>query len=247
MQVSRHYSKAPITEALIDLKVTLPEEFSTDDLVNIYARISDRFPIQETVQMGSFLLQAGPTIRIDTNQQDSGFLFKSKDGTKIFQATLNGFTFNRLAPYNSWEEMRSDAQHLWEIYKEICKPTSVTRAAIRFINQINIPAKEAVDLQDYIHILPQVPPDLPQGGLNAFFTQLQIPQFDLNCVLIINEALVPRIDPDFVSVILDFDLFRQQIWQADDEDIWSFLEKLRRRKNAVFEASITDKARRLFN
>jgi uncharacterized protein (TIGR04255 family) len=245
--VSRHYSKAPITEALIDLKVTLPEGFSTDDLVNIHARISDRFPTQEAIQKGSVVFQAGATIKIDTNQQHSGFLFRSKDGVKIVQATLEGFTFNRLAPYDSWEEMSGDAQYLWGIYKEICKPTSVTRAAIRFINQINIPAKDAVDLQDYVRIVPQVPPDLSQGGLNSFFTQLQILQFDLNCMLIINEALVPRITPDFVSVILDFDLFRQQIWQTDDEDIWRFLEELRRRKNAVFEASITEKARRLFD
>ncbi|SRR6266851_814688 len=247
MPVLRHYLKAPITEALIDLKVTLPEEFSTDDLANIHARISDRFPTQESIQTGSLVFQAGPTIRIDTNQQHTGYLFRSKDGVKIFQATLNGFTFNRLAPYDSWEEMSSDAKYLWGIYKEICKPTSVTRAAIRFINQINIPAKEAVDLQDYLRTVPQVPPDLPQGRLNSFFTQLQIPQDDLNCMLIINEALVPRIDPDFISVILDFDLFRQQIWQADDEDIWRFIEELRRRKNAVFEASITDRARRLFD
>jgi uncharacterized protein (TIGR04255 family) len=247
MQVSRRYLKAPITEALIDLKVTLPEEFSTDDLAHIYARVSDRFPTQESIQTGSLVFQAGPTIRIDTNQQHSGFLFRSKDGVKIVQATLNGFTFNRLAPYDSWEELSSDAKYLWGIYKEICKPTSVTRAAIRFINQINIPAKELVDLEDYLHTVPQVPPDLPQGVLNSFFTQLQIPQDDLNCMLIINEALVPRTSPDFISVILDFDLFRQQIWQVDDEDIWRFLEELRRRKNVVFEASITDKARRLFD
>src|SRR6266496_2123454 len=127
MQVSKRYLKAPITEALIDLKVTLPEGFSIDDLTNIYAHISDRFPTQESIQTGSLVFQSGPTIRIDTNQQHSGFLFRSKDGVKILQATLNGFTFNRLAPYDSWEEFSGDAKYLWGLYKEICKPTSVTR------------------------------------------------------------------------------------------------------------------------
>ncbi len=42
MQVSRHYSRAPITEAIIDLKVTLPEGFSVDDLENIHAHIKLR-------------------------------------------------------------------------------------------------------------------------------------------------------------------------------------------------------------
>ncbi|HYT46572.1 MAG TPA: TIGR04255 family protein, partial [Methylomirabilota bacterium] len=84
--MSRHYLKAPITEALIDLKVTLPEAFPPDDLAHIYERISDRFPTQESIQTGSLVFQSGPTIRVDTSQQHSGFLFRSKDGMRIFQA-----------------------------------------------------------------------------------------------------------------------------------------------------------------
>ncbi|HAG97354.1 MAG TPA: TIGR04255 family protein, partial [Ktedonobacter sp.] len=53
--------------------------------------------------------------------------------------------------------------------------------------------------------------------------------------------------PEVVTVIFDLDLFRQKIWNSDDEDIWSFLEELRYRKNEVFEASITDKTRELID
>jgi len=77
--------------------------------------------------------------------------------------------------------------------------------------------------------------------------QLQLPQQDLNCMLIINEALAQPTNPGIITVILDLDLFRQQIWKNDDEDIWQFLDKLRDRKNEVFEASITDKTRELID
>lgn len=40
MQVKRHYSKAPITEAVIDLRVTLPEGFSVNKLAEIHPHIS---------------------------------------------------------------------------------------------------------------------------------------------------------------------------------------------------------------
>lgn len=49
MQVNRHYSKAPITEAIIDLKVAFPERFTVDQLEDIYASLSNRFPTLETL------------------------------------------------------------------------------------------------------------------------------------------------------------------------------------------------------
>ena len=174
-------------------------------------------------------------------------MFRSEDNLQTFQATLEGFSFNRLAPYKSWEEFSSDAKNLWGIYKEICSPTHVTRAAVRYINQINIPANELTELKDYLRTVPEVSPGLPQNALQTFFMQLQIPQPDLDCMLIINEAIAPPANPEIVSVILDLDLFRQQIWDSDDEDIWCFLEKLRDRKNEVFEASITDRTRELID
>ena len=75
--------------------------------------------------------------------------------------------------------------------------------------------------------------------------QLQIRQEDLDCMLIINETLAPPAAPNFFTIILDIDLFRQQVWQSGDKDIWDFLEKLRHRKNEVFKASITEKTEEL--
>src|SRR5712691_10530672 len=220
MQAPRHYSRAPITEAIIDLKVTLPEGFSVDKLTDIHAHISDRFPTQEPIHAGSLLFQSGPNIKIDASRQHHGFLFRSEDGLRVFQATLSGFTFNRLAPYETWEEFRDDGRHLWEIYKDICKPSSVTRVAVRYINRLDLPGP-ALDFKDYLRTVPEVAPDLPQG-LSTFFMQLQIPQEDLNCMLIINETLVPPTSPGLVAVILDIDLFREHVWQSDDEAIWHF-------------------------
>jgi uncharacterized protein (TIGR04255 family) len=243
MQGSRHYSRAPITEAIIDLRVTLPEGFSVDKLTEIYTSIRDNFSTKEPMHTSSLMFEAGPAIKIDASQQQNGLLFRSEDGKRIFQATLSGFTFNRLGPYSTWEDFSGEARHLWEIYKDICRPTSVTRAAVRFINRLDLPGP-VVDLKDYLRTVPEVSSDLPQG-LRAFFMQLQIPQEDLNCMLVINEAFAPPLSPELVSVILDFDLFREQIWQSDDEEIWRFLEELRHRKNEVFNASITEKTKEL--
>ncbi len=246
-QAVRHYSRAPITEAILDLKVILPDNFPIERFLDIHARVRDRFPTSEPIHVGSLAIQAGPEIQIDASRQHSGFLFRSKDGLRIFQATLQGFTFNRLAPYNSWEEFSNDARNLWEIYKDICKPAFVTRAAVRYINRIDIPVEGPIKLQDYLKTAPDIASGLPQKNLSSFFMQHQIPQEDLNCMLVINETLALPPSPGFISVIFDIDLFRQQAWQSDDEDIWDFLTQLRERKNQVFRESITEKTEELIN
>lgn len=244
MQAARHYTRAPIIEAIIDLRVTLPEGTDLQTLAQFQSHIADGFPAMEPLITGSLTLQAGQSFQIGASQQQNGFQFRSTDGTRVFQATLAGFTYNRLPPYDTWEVFRDEAKSLWSIYQEVCRPSSVTRAAMRYINRLELPGP-SLDFKDYLRTGPEIAPQLPQG-LSSFFMQLQIPQEDLNCMLIVNEALAPTMVPGVVPVILDIDLFREQVWQSDDEEIWRFLENLRDRKNLVFEASLTDKAKELF-
>ncbi len=79
MQIQRHYSKAPITEAVIDLKVTLTEGISVDKLKDIHPYISEKFPTIEPFYrgVGAFSYQPGSTFQVNTSQQQIGFWFRS--------------------------------------------------------------------------------------------------------------------------------------------------------------------------
>jgi len=244
MQESKHYSKAPLTEAIIDLKVTLPDSVNIDTLSSIHPYIKELFPIKEELYQSSITLQPGSEASINTAQQLFGFIFRSADKLKIFQATLHSFTFNRLAPYTSWEELRNDARYIWEIYRDIMKPETVIRVAVRFVNRFELPGTTS-NLKEFLLIAPDIPSHLLKTEISNFFMQLLIPQED--CQLIVNEAIVPPTNMGTLSVILDFDLFHEQTWRSDDERIWQYLEKLRLVKNTVFEASITDETRRLID
>jgi uncharacterized protein (TIGR04255 family) len=92
--------------------------------------------------------------------------------------------------------------------------------------------------------VPEVSPDLPQG-LSDYFMQLQIPQEDLEGMLVLNETLMPPPEDNVVSVLLDIDLFCEVNFPGDKNAQWDLLEQLRVRKNEVFEACITDSTRRL--
>jgi uncharacterized protein (TIGR04255 family) len=62
----------------------------------------------------------------------------------------------------------------------------------------------------------------------------------------INVAMVPPPVPTVVSVVLDLDLFRTTNLPQTEDELWAFFEKLRHRKNQVFEACITDDMRKRF-
>jgi len=244
MNARIHYPQAPITEAIIDIRVRLPESMRPDDLDELHALVRDQYPGKENRALAQGRCEVGAHVSASASQQPIGFLFKTSDEKQVFQARTDGFTFSRLAPYESWKPFRDEARRLWELYRQVGKPEEVLRLAVRYINRIDIPLPFD-DLNQYLRTFPEVSPDLPQA-LSGLFMQLTIPQPDIDCVTLLNEALIEPAHPDIASIILDIDLFRQNSVPQDDAELWKFFEILHARKNAVFEACVTDKARELF-
>jgi uncharacterized protein (TIGR04255 family) len=183
---------------------------------------------------------AGDEIGASATQTEMGFAFSSGDGKQILQARRDGFTFSRLRPYGSWPELRDEAHRLWHVYREAVNPEKITRVAVRYINQIDIPLA-ATDYKEYFRTIPEVSPDLPQG-LSGFLMQLQFPQTDFWGMLVLTQATLPYATN---SVILDLDVFKVTT-MVSDEDLWGMIETLRDRKNEFFEGCITERTRALF-
>jgi uncharacterized protein (TIGR04255 family) len=195
--------------------------------------------------------EVGDPMQAETTHRHGGFSFTNQNKQQVLQVRFDGFTFSTFAPYDRWETLRDEARRLWELYRSATGAQSVTRAAVRYINRIDIP-HDPIELKDYLRTYPEIPVDLPnEGQIGSFFMQLQLWQGDLDCMLIVNQTPAPPQDEGTTSIQLDFDLFREQFaepWRADeDEALWSFLEQLHHRKNEVFEASITDATRRLID
>jgi uncharacterized protein (TIGR04255 family) len=238
------YENAPITEALIDIQVALPEGLTTSALDPVYDHVKGQYPMKKKRVHLQSQLSVGEDVSAVTKHTLMGFSFSSEDGKQVLQARLNGFTFSRLRPYITWPQLRDEAHRLWDIYRRILDPTKITRVAVRYINQIDIPLS-SIDHKDYFRTFPEVSPDLPQV-LTGFFLQLRFPQQDFGGLLILTQTTqVSSAGPSVVSVILDLDVFKENNIDSDEES-WNLLEILRDRKNEFFEACITDRTRALF-
>jgi uncharacterized protein (TIGR04255 family) len=241
-----HYDKAPITEALIDIRIEPPSGLDFERLQQIKALIAD-YPRQQIVHRGLAQLSLGEAPKAEASQEAWGLRCFSGDGKQVVQAQLDGFTFSRLEPYESWEGLRDEAKRLWHLYRDYVVPDKIVRVAVRYLNQFDFPATR-IEPEDYLNTYPRLAPHLPEPlrDIGPFSMSLHIPQPDLDAILILNEALAAKQRTEnTIPIILDLDLFVQSPRLTDDQSLWDLLERLRDRKNTYFEACITEKTREL--
>jgi uncharacterized protein (TIGR04255 family) len=242
------YPKAPITEAILDIRVAPRSETSglLDELAAFIKVHADAYPDVREQVLGktSIILEGDALPQTSSQAARNGFVAFTGDHGRAMQARLDGFSASKLAPYIDWCDLRREALSLWTDYRNAVNPVLITRIALRYINRINIPLP-IFDFKDYIRTTPEVSPELPQG-ISRFFMQLHLPQPDLDVMCILNTAMLPPIHPETVSILFDIDLFKTASVPQEDQEICLLLEKMRKRKNLIFEGSITNKTRELF-
>jgi len=240
------FPNAPITEALLDIRVSLPGETNLDRLANFHNTVKEQYPNKRVRKSwkGGVRIKEGHPELLESQGGPDGYLFTSSDGRQVVQARLDGFTFNRMKPYDRWETFRDQAKALWQIYVKIACPKQITRIALRYINRIEIPLPIR-DFKDYILTCPEIAPGLPQG-LAKLFMHLTIPVPEIPAMVLLAQTMEPVTDTNKLPLIFDIDVFRETGIDIESEELWKTFEKLHELKNDVFFKSITDEARELF-
>lgn len=243
-----HYKNAPITEAIIDIKVQLPSGFDPGEMQELGKLVSSDYPRAEKRTLSHATVVFGSEASTNVQQTELGSAFFDAANKQVVQFRVDGFTLSRLHPYETWEHLQKEARRLWNLYKSIVKPIKITRIAVRYINQFDFPGP-SVEAEDYLKIFPTISKELPSQlrDTGPFSMTVLIPQADLKGTLIINESIaIPRI-PDTIPIILDLDLFVDSPSVEDEESLWRAFQELRERKNLYFECFITDKTRELIS
>jgi uncharacterized protein (TIGR04255 family) len=247
MAPNRHYPNAPITEALIDIRVAYARGVTLEKLKSFAAEVRDQYPHESSRDVVQGKIDfSGSSAQAHSSRDTVGYIFHSVDRRQAVQVRLDGFTFSRFAPYQNWDHLIREAKRLWGVFVGLMGPTTVLRVAVRYVNQINLPLLEGpLSFEHYLSTFPKIGTD-EDVSLEQFFLRLVMPQNDLPAQLILTEALLPQQGAS-LGVILDIDLFRENLsLDVRSGEIWDMLEKFRDRKNKYFELSITDAARGLF-
>lgn len=133
------YRRPPITEAIIDLRVELPEGFDASRLLKISQRLGGSYPKVEAINAATGQIQLVPEMRASASSTHIGFSFRSHDGIYVCQTRTNGFTMSHLSPYDKWDAFREETKHIWNFYRDQTNPIRINRVAVRYVNRIDIP------------------------------------------------------------------------------------------------------------
>ena len=241
MARQRHLRNAPIREAIIDIKIAPAVDLVT--LEPLFRDLAPAFATQEAVRESTFGFEVDKS-GMRSSAVDAGIRGRrltSADGKNVALMRVDGFTFSRLPPYQTWEQMSSAAKELWDAFRSKSGAQTVVRTSVRYINVMELPLPVR-DFSDYLTAPPGVPDKLPQETA-GFFTRIVLPCANFQGAAVVTQALETAVAGQ-AQLILDIDVFRdarEMTWRADDPTVWSTLEQMRVFKNLAFFESITEK------
>lgn len=247
MAKPRHLEHAPITEALIDIKVTPRDGLTFTGLQKAIGAADSGYYVKNPISEGTFAFTLAPEGKPQTTADSAqvGLRLHSADEKYVAQFRLAGFTLSRLPPYEKWENLIDETRRLWAIYVESLAPTRVVWVATRFINNLHLPLEPGESFQTYLHKLVDVPDEAPQI-VETFFQRFLLVEAASGARVILTLALDGIPPAGGIPVILDVDAFVAANLKPADRELWTILERLRELKNRSFFGTITEQAAELY-
>jgi uncharacterized protein (TIGR04255 family) len=247
MAKQRHLSRAPITEALIDIQVAPREGLTFAELKSAVEGAATGYYVKNPISEGMVALQLAPDglHRAASETAPVGLRLHSVDEKYVAQFRLSGFTLSRLPLYENWENLVGETRRLWAVYVECLAPKRIVRVATRFINNLRLPLANGVSFQTYFHKLVDVPDEAPQA-VEAFFQRFQLIDAPSGARVILTLVLDGVPAGERIPVILDVDAFMATELNPADVQVWTMLERLRELKNRSFFGTITEEAVELY-
>ena len=242
-RLREHLQNAPIVEAVIDFRVFREPSVPPDVFADLTPSIGQKYSQVESIQSfeARFGIESGKMV--DPAQRRSDLGWKYQAGTEVAQFRVDGFTFSKLEPYTTWEEVFGEAFRLWEIYLELAKPKQLSRIAVRYINRLRV--TESRNINDFLEAPPMLPRPIPPV-IKDFLTRVHVADEPTDSAAVIVQALEPQIDPNVMSLLLDIDAYHEINLAPSEVDLPTLFQRLRNLKNQIFYASITEKSAEMY-
>jgi uncharacterized protein (TIGR04255 family) len=238
-----HLAHAPIAEAVIDFRVLRREGVVVNQFGDLTRFIGPQYSQTSLMQSleARFGIDRGKPVSPTQVQSAIGWLYQKAGAVAQFRT--DGFTFSKLEPYTTWEDVFGEAYRLWKIYLEIARPLETKRLAVRYINRLRVPGP--ADLRDYLEAPPVLPPPIP-SAMREFLTRVLVLDSVRNASAILIQALEASLDPATIQLLLDIDAFREVALLPEDSSLPEIFEQLRGLKNDIFFASVTEQTVRMY-
>jgi uncharacterized protein (TIGR04255 family) len=237
----------PIVEAVLDIDCDLPPAFNLAALEpTSRIALQGQYPKFRTQVMQEHRVEMNVgAFNTSTRQALQALQFLQEDERQLVQVRVNGFSFNRLAPYTTLDDYLPEIERTWRLYVGLVSPVQIRVIRLRYINRILVPmTAPAIELDDYLKIGPQLPDEALM--LSAFLVQQAAVEKDtghqVNLVLTCQAPAHEKL-----PIILDITVASNVNAEPSDwPTVIATIAALRILKNRVFRNTLSDKCIELF-
>jgi uncharacterized protein (TIGR04255 family) len=231
----------PAIEAVFDIAVYDDGIIDAGKFLGEDARLKKNLPDRNQLNSFHGSFQLGGAVSQPHNRP-IGFVYKSEDGRQLAQFRVNGFSYNRLAPYKGWSDFLASALSYWETYKKMHPDLKITRLGLRFINVINVQAKTKET--NFFKISLKMPPKSDLGKITELNYRYVTEFEDLGCMAHVQFGRTGSSGSAIGqnSFVFDIDVYKANLAPSTDEKtIKKHFSKMREAKNSIFFSTLTDK------
>lgn len=241
---SFHLKKPPIIEAVIDIDCDLPSSLDLAELdTAMSSALGDCYPIKNArvFQEHQVIQDKDTAPSVEVRRGVEAFQYFTKDQKQLVQIRRNGFSFNRLAPYEGMDVYFPEIERRWKLFVEFAQPTLVRQIGLRTINRIVLPMDGNRAPLDEYFINPPRLPDVANLTFAGFVHQYRtVESTTSNQANVVLTAQDPQLGN--LPIILDIHAFRASSIEPQGWiKIAEVLRSLRSLKNQVFRKTVTEK------
>ncbi len=241
----RIYPRPPIVEAIIDIRyqAATPNE---EVLQVLQAALGGaykgppkrqrRFQISASVD--------GEDVTSSTEALPHLTFLRSTDGLRLVGCAPGNLSVHVLAPYPGWERFLDQAREAVQVLPQGVRGGQISALAVRYIDRIALPHGAA---DRFFTIMPSRPSRMPTELTGFHFVVQSSDPKDATSAQLTVASAQPGADGKAAFI---YDLNVQRTGEplcAFDGDRWiGIVEQLHQRQREIFEGSITDEMRSLF-
>lgn len=244
------YPRPPIAEAIIELRFS--EDIAKDRLFEgLKEALGEQYPgipnRQNRVVISANM--QGDEFSSSAESVPHVIFLKSADGKRLLGCVQSTLSIHVLPPYPGWISFLDQALEAIQVLPKFLQNANINSVAVRYIDRITLPIG-AIQFSDYFTIIPPRPAGMPvMVHAFSYLTETVDPADNTTALLsLVSLPSDQSKNESGSTVIMDLlvQLSGSPLCCIADSKLQNLINSLHDRHHVIFEGSITDHTRSLF-
>ena len=236
-------ARPPITEALINLRASVPGDRSV--FFALGRALAGEFPTLHEKRLfeGKIEIKDGIHVQSEVNLPGfGGVQLRNSDQTLYLQFQPDGFTLNNAKAYIGGDQLIEQALKHWQWLLGRVKIKEVSRVTLHYMNRLDLPIEHGAPIEAYFQSPPSLPQGAPQSVAEFISSVTALDESRGGMVTVIQQLKQPR-NPgqSHPTIGISVEAFKTGPFGVDPAELRNVLTSLRELKNETFFSLLTER------